>query len=155
MSLNYLKEGESQTLKDGTLVEHTEKGIVVHNNTSNPKSKSIRRYSSVLSAPTLNHSSSQCRDFAKGIYKNNRLEDFTMEDLLHAIEILHGCGKFLGHPHITLHGDGSGKICGKYEDDIYQFKTIREFIEKANEWMKEMEPEPKEKQLMLFNLQSL
>ena len=31
MAMDYLKKGEKETLKDGTLVEHGEKGIIVHN----------------------------------------------------------------------------------------------------------------------------
>jgi len=31
MAMDYLKEGEKEILRDGTLVEHGEKGIVVHN----------------------------------------------------------------------------------------------------------------------------
>ena len=31
MAMDYLKKGEKETLKDGTLVEHGEEGIIVHN----------------------------------------------------------------------------------------------------------------------------
>ena len=96
-------------------------------------------YSSAISEPTLNHSSKNCKDCAKDYCEKEKLYEFSLEDLLYAIEALHGCGKYLSHPYIQLHGDGSGSVIGRYKDELGRFQNLREFIEIANSMMKEME----------------
>jgi len=96
-------------------------------------------YSSVISEPTLNHSSENCRDCAKYYCESSKLYKYSLEDLLYAIEALHGCGKYLSHPYIQLHADGSGSIIGRYQDELGNFQSLKQFINMANSMMNEME----------------
>ena len=154
--MDYLREGETETLRDGTLVERDDTGITVHNVPTdkgifknavleswingiiadrNYKVKDVDgeealakdsimtrilgtcaeqwgispekiaealtaiytppQFSSISSEPSLNHHSEECRECAKHYSKSGKLEEFSIEDLLYAIESLHCCGKYL------------------------------------------------------------
>jgi len=200
MAMDYLKEGDQETLADGTLVEKNEKGIIVHNVPSDKgifkdavleswidgviadkdyevkdkegkdtlaKRSILNRitgtcasqwgidpkkiaealkiiyttplYSSAKDIPSLNHTSKSCHESAKYYTKVSKLDEFSIEDLLYAIESQHCCGKYDGHPHITLWGDGSGSVIGRFQDKLSSFQTLRQFIESSNETMDYMD----------------
>ena len=98
-------------------------------------------YSSVISDPHLNNPSKSCRecaDFFEGV------NDIPIVDLLYAIESLHCSGRYLGHPHIELHSDGSGRVVGRYQDGLWSFRNLKDFYEKACKDYDEMESKPQE-----------
>ena len=98
------------------------------------------KYSSIIEKPTLNNSSKECRECAKH-YSGLEENKVSIEDLFYAIESLHCCGKYLGHPCITLHSDGSGHIEGRFGDDLGGFRNLKKLVKITNNNMKEMEDE--------------
>ena len=95
-------------------------------------------HSSIIAEPTLNHSSKECRECAK-YYAKLEGNEISIEDLLYAIESLHCCGKYISHPYITLHSDGSGHIEGKYGDDLGGFHDLKTLVKITNENMQKIE----------------
>jgi len=205
MGMDYLKEGESETAADGTFIEKTEAGTIVHNTPKEDKfiikntvmenwikkleenkdslikmaggkdillkdailsevvskcskqwnidETSIRnclntifltpRYSSIISEPTLNNSEEECLACAKVYTKINSV---SLERLLYSIEAFHCCGKYIGHPWIELHGDGSGRVIGRFNDELFKFSNLKELASMSADNMKEMTPEKKEEE---------